>query len=51
MNKVLGNPLPYDNLEQVRSRLNEISPALTQYSVLQRSGFNRESVNLAQVFF
>lgn len=34
----LGVPLPYDDIEQLRDRMEEISPAMRRYDVVEQSG-------------
>ncbi|KAF2085769.1 NADH-quinone oxidoreductase [Saccharata proteae CBS 121410] len=34
----LGSPLPYDDVEQLRDRMEEISPALRSYDVVEKTG-------------
>ncbi|KAF2146101.1 uncharacterized protein K452DRAFT_220333 [Aplosporella prunicola CBS 121167] len=34
----LGSPLPYDDIEQLRDRMEEISPALRRYDVVEQTG-------------
>ncbi|TID20107.1 NADH-quinone oxidoreductase [Venturia nashicola] len=38
VSEYLGTPLPYDDLEQLRDRMEEISPALRRYDVVESSG-------------
>jgi hypothetical protein len=47
--KILGVPLPYDDIETLKVRMNEISPTLTECDVVEPAGFFQESVKLAQV--
>ncbi|ORX54998.1 G subunit of NADH dehydrogenase [Hesseltinella vesiculosa] len=35
LSEVTGHTLPYDDLQSIRSRLNDISPALTRYDVVE----------------
>ncbi|CAO3645327.1 unnamed protein product [Cunninghamella echinulata] len=35
LSEVVGHTLPYDDLPSIRSRLNEISPSLTRYDVVE----------------
>jgi NADH dehydrogenase (ubiquinone) Fe-S protein 1 len=39
LSEVLGNPLPYDNLDELRTRMAEIAPHLIRYDVIEPSGF------------
>lgn len=38
VSEYLGTPLPYDDIEQLRDRMEEISPALRRYDVVESSG-------------
>lgn len=48
LSEVLGNPLPYNDLEGVRSRMAEVSPTLTRYDVLEQANFIKSNVELTQ---
>jgi NADH dehydrogenase (ubiquinone) Fe-S protein 1 len=48
LSEVLGTPLPYDNLEQVRNRMAEVSPTLVSVGHIEPANFVQESVKLAQ---
>ena len=49
--KVLGNPLPYDDLTALRVRLAEISPTLIRYDSLETANFVSENLELLKVKF
>jgi hypothetical protein len=36
---VIGETLPYDTLQQVRGRLNEVAPNLTRYGLVEEANF------------
>jgi len=35
----MGTPLPYDTVDEVRTRLAELAPHLVKYDVIEPSGF------------
>ncbi|KAI8898340.1 hypothetical protein BC833DRAFT_620407 [Globomyces pollinis-pini] len=37
LSEVVGKPLPYDEIEEVRARMSQISPNLTSYQTLQQT--------------
>lgn len=39
LSEVLGNPLPYNDLNGIRARMNEISPTLTKYDAMEPANF------------
>lgn len=39
LSEELGNPLPYDSLDEVRTRLAELAPHLVRYDHIEPSGF------------
>ena len=41
LSEELGTPLPYDSLDEVRTRLAEIAPHLVRYDHIEPSGFDR----------
>lgn len=45
LSEVIGQPLPYDNLDDVRARLERIAPHLTNYG--RREGTSPESITAA----
>jgi hypothetical protein len=47
--KVLGNSLPYDDLNSLRVRLAEISPTLIRYDSLEPANFVSENLELLKV--
>ncbi|CAK1555738.1 unnamed protein product [Leptosia nina] len=48
LSEVLGARLPYDNLDEVRDRLAEISPALVAYGDVQNNNYFAQARALAQ---
>lgn len=48
LSEVLGSPLPYDSIEQIRGRMQDISPTLTHVGSLESAGFVNQSISLAQ---
>jgi NADH dehydrogenase (ubiquinone) Fe-S protein 1 len=49
LSEVIGTPLPYDNLEQVRNRMADVSPTLVSLGHIEPANFVQENVKLAQV--
>ena len=41
LSEELGTPLPYDSLDEVRTRLAEIAPHLVRYDHIEPSSFDR----------
>lgn len=41
LSEVLGTPLPYDSLDEVRTRLAELAPHLVKYDHIEPSGFEK----------
>ena len=41
LSEELGTPLPYDSLDEVRTRLSEIAPHLVRYDHIEPSSFDR----------
>ena len=39
LSEELGTPLPYDSLDEVRTRLAELAPHLVRFDVVENSGF------------
>ena len=39
MSEYIGSPLPYDSLDEVRTRMAEIAPHLVRWDVIEPSGF------------
>ena len=45
--KVLGETLPYDTIQEVRARLNQVSPNLTRYGLVEEANFFAQAAELA----
>jgi len=43
LSEELGTPLPYDSLDEVRTRLAELAPHLVKYDYIEPSGFENLS--------
>lgn len=39
LSEEIGNPLPYDSLDEIRTRMAEIAPHLVRFDVVEKSGF------------
>ncbi|XP_030025978.2 LOW QUALITY PROTEIN: NADH-ubiquinone oxidoreductase 75 kDa subunit, mitochondrial [Manduca sexta] len=48
LSEVVGERLPYDNLDEVRTRMSEISPALVSYGDVQDNNYFAQARALAQ---
>ncbi|XP_018332489.1 NADH-ubiquinone oxidoreductase 75 kDa subunit, mitochondrial isoform X2 [Agrilus planipennis] len=48
LSEIVGYRLPYDTLDEVRNRLQEIAPHLTRYNNLEQNSFSGEAAQLAQ---
>lgn len=40
ISEVAGTPLPYDNLDELRGRIEDIAPHLTRHGILEKSSFS-----------
>ncbi|XP_076094423.1 NADH-ubiquinone oxidoreductase 75 kDa subunit, mitochondrial-like isoform X1 [Mytilus galloprovincialis] len=49
LSEVIGVTLPYDKLEEIRSRLTEVSPNLTQYEKVEEANYFNQSQQLANL--
>lgn len=49
LSEILGQKLPYDNLEEVRDRLEDIAPHLTKYGDVEEANFFKQAAELAKV--
>jgi len=49
MEQVAGCPLPYDTLNDVRKRLEEVSPNLTRYGDVEEANYFKQASELASV--
>jgi NADH dehydrogenase (ubiquinone) Fe-S protein 1 len=41
LSEEVGSPLPYDTIEELRTRLAELAPHLTKYDFIEASGFEK----------
>ena len=41
---MVGETLPYDTLQDIRGRLNEVAPNLTRYGLVEEANFFKESL-------
>jgi len=49
VSEVLGAPLPYDNIEALRDRMEEISPALRRYDIVEPTSSEAQSLGRVQL--
>ena len=49
MLQIVGQKLPYDNLHEIRQRLEEVSPNLTRYGDVEEANFFKQAVDLSDV--
>jgi len=49
VSEVLGAPLPYDNIEALRDRMEEISPALRRYDIVEPTSSEAQSLSKVQL--
>lgn len=47
ISEVLGETLPYDTIQQVRSRLSEVAPNLTRYGLVEEANYFAQAAQLA----
>ena len=47
--QVVGEPLPYDSLAEIRRRMTEVSPNLTRYGDVEEANFFAQAAELAKV--
>ncbi|KAL1139898.1 hypothetical protein AAG570_006875 [Ranatra chinensis] len=48
LSEIIGNKLRYDNLNQIRVRLEEVSPNLTRYGYAEEANFTAQASELAK---
>jgi NADH dehydrogenase (ubiquinone) Fe-S protein 1 len=41
LSEEIGSPLPYDSIEELRTRLAELAPHLIKFDVIEGSGFEK----------
>ena len=44
LSEELGCPLPYDSLDEIRTRLAELAPHLVRYDIDEPSGFHNLAI-------
>lgn len=49
ISEVIGETLPYDTLQQVRARLNEVAPNLTRYGLVEEANFFAQAAEVAAI--
>merc|ERR1719510_2717461 len=47
ISEVLGETLPYDTIQEIRARLNQVAPNLTRYGLLEEANFFAQASELA----
>ena len=45
--QVIGETLPYDNIQEIRARLNQVAPNLTRYGLVEEANFFAQAAELA----
>lgn len=41
LSEEIGSPLPYDSLDEIRTRMAELAPHLVKFDVIENSGFEK----------
>lgn len=49
LSEVLGEPLPYDNLDEIRSRMEDIAPHLVKLGKREEANYFKQAAELAKV--
>lgn len=49
LSEVVGHKLPYDNLDEIRHRLEEVAPNLTSYGLVEEANYFNQAVQLAKL--
>lgn len=49
LSEVVGTPLPYDTLDQLRDRMEDVAPHLVRYGTLEQNNFTAEAGQLLKV--
>lgn len=49
LSEIIGVKLPYDNLNEIRSRLEDVSPNLTKYGDVEGANYFAQAAELAKV--
>merc|ERR1719361_981426 len=47
ISEVIGETLPYDTIQQIRARLNEVAPNLTRYGLVEEANYFAQAAQLA----
>uniref|UniRef100_U5EWU1 NADH-ubiquinone oxidoreductase 75 kDa subunit, mitochondrial n=1 Tax=Corethrella appendiculata TaxID=1370023 RepID=U5EWU1_9DIPT len=48
LSEIVGTPLPYDNLDEIRARLEDIAPHLVRYGRLENNNYFKQAEQLLQ---
>lgn len=48
LSEIIGESLPYDNIQQLRHRMTEISPNLTRYGDVEQNNYFTQSLEMCQ---
>lgn len=49
LSEIVGRKLPYDNLNEIRDRLEQVAPHLTRYGSVQNANYFKQAGELAKV--
>lgn len=49
LSEIVGTRLPYDNLEEIRNRLEDVSPNLVRYGAVENANYFAQADELAKV--
>lgn len=49
LSEIIGTRLPYDNLDEIRSRMEEIAPHLVRYGTAEDANYFYQALQLSQV--
>lgn len=49
LSEIMGIKLPYDNLQEIRNRLEEVSPNLVRYGSVEEANYFTQAEELAKV--
>jgi NADH dehydrogenase (ubiquinone) Fe-S protein 1 len=41
LSEEIGSPLPYDSLDEIRTRMAELAPHLVRFDYIENSGFEK----------
>lgn len=50
LSEIIGAKLPYDNLNEIRDRLDQVAPHLTRYGSAENANYFKQAEELAKVF-